>query len=272
MKKVLFMLLFIGMMLTITGCKEEETEANKEDQFIVGLECSYAPFNWTETEKTAYNYPISGTKLYADGYDVQIAKAVASSLGKVLVIKPIEWDGLIPALGSGQIDAIIAGMSPTDERKIDVDFTESYYTSTHVIVLEKTSKYVNAKKLNDFNDAVFIGQISTLYDKLIDQLQGVTHNNPLNTVPEIITAITSGRCDATIVEEPVAKGIIGQNPSLTYIKLEEKFNVEESDIIVSIAVSKGQTELVEQINGILSGITTTVREKLMEQAISRAKQ
>lgn len=272
MKKIILVLLFVLSMLVV-GCNDdiEVTPADKEDLFIVGMECAYAPFNWTESEPTAYNYPIDGTNLYADGYDVQIAKAVAASLGKVLVIKAVDWDGLISALQSGQIDAIIAGMSPTDDRKISVEFTNAYYTSTHVLVMKKDSKFVNGKSLDDFKGANVVGQIETLYDSLIDQLKEVNHQTALNDVPTIITSITSGRSDITILEEPVAKGVVKTNPSLTYIKLENGFKVDEVDVCVSIAVAKGKVELAEQISNVLSAITQDVRDNLMTKAIERAE-
>ena len=100
MKKLL-LTLAVALTACLTGCGSTSVEpAAKEDQFVVGMECAYAPFNWTESTPTAYNHPIDGTSLYCDGYDVQMAKAIASSLGKVLVVKAIEWDGLIPALSS----------------------------------------------------------------------------------------------------------------------------------------------------------------------------
>ena len=273
MKKLFVCLMLLcSFMLVACSSNVETTPAKEEDQFVVGMECAYAPFNWTESAPTAYNYPIDGTDLYADGYDVQMAKAIAASLGKVLVIKAIEWDGLIPALEAGQIDAIIAGMSPTAERKVSVDFTGAYYTSTHVLVMDKNSSYVNGKTLADFAGANVVGQKETLYDSLIDQLTGATHMTPLDDVPTIITAITSGRADITILEEPVALGVVAINPNLTYVKLTSGFNVSEEDVCVSIALKKGQDDLVNQINGILSAITPSVREKLMVGAISRAEE
>lgn len=272
MKKLLLTLAVV-FTACLGGCSSTPVEpAAPEDQFVVGMECAYAPFNWTESTPTAYNHPIEGTSLYCDGYDVQMSKAIAASLGKVLVVKAIEWDGLIPALESEQIDAIVAGMSPTDERKLSVDFTNEYYRSTHVLVMKKNSEYVNGKTLNDFAGASVVGQKETLYDSLIDQLVGATHEVPLDDVPTIITAINSGRADITILEEPVAKGVIASNTGLTYIKLESGFNVSDKDVCVSIALKKGQDALVSQINGILAGITTGVRESIMVGAIARAEE
>lgn len=107
----------------------------------VGMECAYEPYNWTDTEGTSLGaVPISGEGkdgLYANGYDVQIAQYVANMLGMKLEIYAIEWDSLLPALESGTIDAIVAGMSPTAERAQQIDFTNTYYESNLVVIIRK---------------------------------------------------------------------------------------------------------------------------------------
>ena len=107
----------------------------------IGMECAYEPYNWTDTEGTSLGaVPISSegqNGLYANGYDVQIAQYVANRLGLKLEIYAMEWDSLIPAVNSGAIDAIIAGMSPTAERAQQVDFTDTYYESNLVVIIRK---------------------------------------------------------------------------------------------------------------------------------------
>ena len=107
----------------------------------IGMECAYEPYNWTDTEGTSLGaVPISSegqSGLYANGYDVQIAQYVANRLGLKLEIYAMEWDSLIPAVNSGAIDAIVAGMSPTAERSEQLDFTDTYYESNHVVIIRK---------------------------------------------------------------------------------------------------------------------------------------
>lgn len=107
----------------------------------VGMECAYAPFNWTDMSEPSLNaVAISGEGnegTYANGYDVQIAQYVANKLGMTLEIYAIEWDALLPALNSGTVDAIIAGMSPTAEREEQIDFTDVYYSSNLVVIYKK---------------------------------------------------------------------------------------------------------------------------------------
>lgn len=107
----------------------------------IGMECAYEPYNWTDTEGTSLGaVPISSEGqqgLYANGYDVQIAQYVANRLGLKLEIYAMEWDSLIPAVNSGTIDAIVAGMSPTAERSEQLDFTDTYYESNLVVIIRK---------------------------------------------------------------------------------------------------------------------------------------
>lgn len=107
----------------------------------IGMECAYEPYNWTDTDGSSFGaVPISSEGqqgLYANGYDVQIAQYVANRLGLKLEIYALEWDSLIPAVNSGAIDAIVAGMSPTAERAQEIDFTDTYYESNLVVIIRK---------------------------------------------------------------------------------------------------------------------------------------
>ncbi len=107
----------------------------------VAMECAYEPYNWTDMGDVSFGaVPISGEGkdgLYANGYDVQIAKYVAYSLGMDLEIYAFDWNSLLPALESGTVDAIVAGMSPTAEREKEIDFTQTYYESNLVIIIQK---------------------------------------------------------------------------------------------------------------------------------------
>ena len=118
MKKVFAVILSALMLLSCASAMAEGT-------FRVGMECNYAPYNWTQAEPSEFTVPIEGGGGYADGYDVQIAKLIAEGLGKELVIVKTEWDGLPMGVMSGAFDAIIAGMSPTEERKATLDFQRS---------------------------------------------------------------------------------------------------------------------------------------------------
>ena len=149
-KKLSLLLLFIvTAVFTLTGCGSKKDE----DVFTIGLEAGYAPFNWTQLDDSNGAVKIEGSSEYAGGYDIQIAKKIADSLGKKLVVVKTEWDGLVPSLVSGKIDAIIAGMSPTEKRKETIDFTDVYYKSDLVMLVKKGGAYENAQTLKDFSGA-----------------------------------------------------------------------------------------------------------------------
>lgn len=106
----------------------------------VAMECAYAPYNWSQFTDAngAVKIANSTAGLYANGYDVQIAKYIAAELGYNLEIYEATWEALITGVNAGTFDAVIAGMSPTDERKESVDFTNCYYNSNLVIIYKKS--------------------------------------------------------------------------------------------------------------------------------------
>lgn len=271
--KKLFMLCLLAMSLVmITSCKKVRFDESK-GTIVIGLECDYAPFNWLEGEKTATNYPVDNVPgNYAEGYDVQIAKLIAEELGYTLVLKRITWDGLIEGLDAGSIDLIIAGMSPTEERKLSINFSNAYYETTHVVMTLANSRYANATTFADLSGAKVIGQKGTTYDDLAGQIVEKsgdgTHLPALNSVPLIVNALTSLTADATVLEEPVAKGLVSRNPNLTYFKLSEKFDLAESDTIVSVGIRKIDTALLEKVNAALAKISKEQRDALMLAAIN----
>ena len=211
MKKVLAVILAALMLVSCTAALAEGT-------FRVGMECNYAPYNWTQAEESEYTVPIEGGGGYADGYDVQIAKRIAEGLGKELVIVKTEWDGLPMGVMSGAFDAIIAGMSPTEERKATLDFSDPYRTNKLVVVVKKDSPFASATTLDELSGAVITGQLNTFHYTVIDQIPGVNKAMAMETFPAMIVAVQSGAVDGYVAEEDGAQADTTANPDLTYIK------------------------------------------------------
>ena len=271
MKKVLSLILTLVLTLSLglvlAAC------GKKKDALVVGMECDYAPFNWTENAKSDTNVPISNVKgAYAEGYDVQMSKKIAAALGKDLEIKALAWDALIPSLKNGEIDMIVAGMSPTEERKESISFTEGYYTSTHVMLMKKTSSYMTATKLEDFAGAKVAGQLGTIYADLVPQAvaKGAIAGTDLDTVPALVNQIKNDVLDATIVERPVAQGLCAADSSLGFVEFEagKGFEVAIEDVMVSIGVRK-DCDFIDKINDALSKISTTERDQMMLTAVEK---
>jgi putative lysine transport system substrate-binding protein len=272
------LILTIVLALTFTACSDKQQEVNEEptqneedskEEFKVGLECNYAPFNWTQSEKTDESVEIDGGG-YADGYDVQIAKKIAEGLNRKLVIVKTEWDGLTPAVTSGKIDAIIAGMSPTAERALTIDFTDAYYESDLVVVVKKDSEFANATSLSDFENAKITGQLNTFHYTVIDQIPNVQIQTAMDSFPAMIVALTSGKIDGYISERPGAVSAVESNPDLAFVAFDEGNGFEASPEDISVAVGlKKDSELVEQINEILKGISKEERQEMMDTAVAR---
>ena len=263
MKKIVTL---ISIDLLLVGCSSAPT-ASKEETFTVGMECNYAPFNWTTLQQNDTAVKISDVD-YCDGYDVVISAKLAEALGKKLVIKKIAWEGLEPALSSKEIDAIIAGMTKTPERSQNADFTAPYYESEMVMIVRKDSDLAKATSIQDFSGKKVLGQINTLYDDVIDQIKDVNHAVPLATYPLMIVSLQSQEVDALTAELPVATGVVNANPDLAIVKFEEGKGFE-ADTTVSIAVAKGNTELYNKLEEALKTIDKDTRNQLMLDATSR---
>ena len=249
------------------GCGLNNIESTKE-KFRVGMECSYSPFNWIQPDNANGAVRISGG-WYACGYDVYMAKKIAQALNKELEIVKVDWDGLLPALTSGKIDAIIAGMSATEERKQTIDFTDSYYNSNIVVVTKKDSLYANARKLSDLSGAKITGQLSTVHYDFIDQIPNVDKQTAMEDFSSMISAVKAGKIDGYISEKPAAMIAVYTNPSLTYLDFEQGsgFDFSQDDVAISIGLKKGN-KLKEEINKVLKNISLESREELMRQAVA----
>lgn len=287
MKKVLNLLLAlvltVSMVIALAACGKKDTR----ETLTVGMECNYAPFNWTENKKSKTNYPIDGTKKYAEGYDVQMSKKIADKLDKKLVIKQLDWDALIPSIQNGIIDLIIAGMSPLEERKLDIDFTNPYYTSEHVMLVKASSAFASKTDIADFAGAKIAGQIGTTYVDIAHAVEGATTDQSWDkpTVPELVTLIQNGIIDGTVVELPVAQGLVAADSSLAMVRFESgkgfkwinetdednvttKREINDMDRIVSIGLKKNRTELANAINEFLSTLTEQERTDMMAAAVT----
>ena len=244
--------------------------AMAEGTFRVGMECNYAPYNWTQADPGEYAVEIEGGGGYADGYDVQIAKKIAEGLGKELVIVKTEWDGLPMGVMTGAFDAIIAGMSPTAERKVTLDFTDAYYNSQLVVVVRKDGAYAGATSLADLSGASITGQLNTFHYTVIDQIPGVNKAMAMETFPAMVVALRSGAIDGYVAEEPGAVADTTANPDLTYVKFADGqgFTASAEDTSIAVGLAKG-SDLLAPINEILAGISDEERLQIMVDTTAR---
>lgn len=274
-KWLLFMLTAMTAILLAAcgaGDKSEDKasgDAAKEEaggEFRIGMEAGYPPFNWTQQDDSNGAVKIADNAEYAGGYDVQMAKKIAEGLGKELVIVKMEWDGLVPALQSKKIDAIVAGMSPTEERKQTIDFTENYYTSDFVMVIKKGSKYEDAKSIQDFSGAKVTSQLNTSNYNVIDQIKGVEKQTAMENFSAMRVALEAGKIDGYVAERPEGISAAAANDKFTFVSFEEGFDTDISNTSIAVGLRKGDASL-DKINEILKGISEDDRQKIMEEAI-----
>ena len=262
-------LLFLAVLtaaLTLVGCGSSNSNSSDENVFRVGMEAGYPPFNWTQNDDSNGAVKIEGSSEYAGGYDVEIAKKIAESLGKELVIVKTEWDGLVPALTSGKIDAIIAGMSPTEERKQTIDFTDVYYKSDLVMLVKKGGAYENAETLKDFSGAKITAQLNTFHYSVIDQIPNVNKQTAMDNFPAMRVALESGVIDGYVTERPEALSAQMANENFKMVEFKEGFTTSEEDTAIAVGVKK-DSELKDKMNEILKGISDIERLEIMDTAI-----
>ena len=245
---------------------EQTDEQTTEEEFRVGLECGYPPFNWTQIDDSNGGIKIDGGQEYAGGYDVEIAKRIAEGLGRKLVIVKTEWDGLVPALTSGKIDAIIAGMSPTAERKETIDFSDIYYKSDLVMVVQKGGGYEEADSIQDFNGAKITAQLNTFHYSVIDQIENVDKQPAMDNFPAMRVALESGMIDGYVSERPEGVSAEAANENFKMVEFTDGFATSDDDTAIAVGIAKG-SELTEKINEILAGISEEERTEIMDNAI-----
>lgn len=253
-------------LLLLSACGSKADTDGSKETFTVGMECNYAPFNWQTKDETKTSVSIGGAG-YCDGYDVKVARQIAKDLNRDIVIKKIAWDGLQPALDSGEIDAIIAGMTKDESRENGIDFTSPYYESEMVMIVRDNDDSAKFHDIQQFKDKKVIGQKNTNYDAIIDQIQGVEHVTPKATYPEMIYALQNKEVDGITAELPVAEGVIEANPDLAIVKFDEGKGFD-IDTTVSIGLKEGSRDsaFYKEIEQSLSGITSETRDQWMREA------
>ena len=265
------------MTLGLTACSGgDESSAAKsglEDGVLtVAMECAYAPYNWTQADDSNGAVPIKDSNNYANGYDVIIAKKLAEELGVELEIVKSDWDSLVPAVQSGTVDCVIAGQSITSDRMQQVDFTEPYFYATIVTLTKSESEYASAASVADLSGATVTSQMNTIwYNNCLPQIPDANILPAQADAPAMLVALNSGSCDIVVTDKPTGLAACVAYPSFTMLDFtgtEGEFEVSEEDINIGISLKKGNTELKEKLDSVLSTMTEEDFTALMDQAIS----
>ena len=292
-KSIPALLLSAAMMLSLDGCgaassaapsEAASTEATSgeaaadaipgvEDGVLtVGMECAYAPYNWTQADDSNGAVPIvNNPGSYANGYDVMVAKKICETYGWELEIMAIEWDGLTPALNAGTIDAVIAGQSMTEARLAEVDMAGPYFYASIVCVTKADSAQAAATGISNLTGTCTAQTGTIWYDSCLPQIPGADIQTQAETAPAMIMAVESGTVDFICTDMPTAMGACATYPDLTILDFsgsEDDFQVDEGEINIGISVAKGNTALKDAMDGVLSGMTADDFNAVMDEAIS----
>ena len=236
----------------------------------VGMNCSAAPFGWTQDDDSNGAWPIDGTNQYVCGYDVQIARLICDTYGWDLKIIKTDWDGLIPGVVSGKLDCCISTLGVTEERLQSVDFSDYYWNNGCIMVVRKDSPYVNATSLEDFDGAKITTQIATIWEPLVQQIPNVQAEPCLSGLPELFVAVSSGKVDGIITGLSEAQSACLSNPDLTWVTFEDGkgFDVELSALCAGIPIAKGNTELKDKINAVIATLDHDTQMEMMTTALN----
>ena len=260
--------------------------AAPSNALVIGMECAYQPFNWTQNYSNEFTLPIDGTSEFADGYDIAVAKYLSNDLNRPVVIKRTDWKDLIPSLQSGSINMILAGMSSTAERRETIDFTDPYLESDLAFLIRTENLPAGNSKenpasyqdlLNLFNGQSLICQSGVVGEDIIDayfaSAEGVTirHSEALPTYPLAALDVQRGLAFAMPAELPVIEAMANLD-GLSVLYCDYSF-LEPGDLEglkVNIGIKKGNDELRNDLNASLARLSQAQRSQMMGAASQRS--
>ena len=278
MKKIISLILALTMVLALTACGSSAEESKpaaitgvEDGVLTVGMECAYAPYNWTQMDDSNGAVPIaSNPGSYANGYDVMIAKKICEANGWELEIVAIGWDGLVPALNAGQLDAVIAGQSMTEDRMKEVDMAGPYFYASIVCVTQKDNPLASATGISQLTGDCTAQTGTIWYDSCLPQIPSAVMMPASETAPAMIMAVTSGTVDYICTDMPTAMGACATYDNLVILDFsgtDDDFDVDEGEINIGISVVKGNDVLLNAMNDVLSTMTVDDFNNIMNEAI-----
>ena len=167
---------------------------------------------------------------------------------------------------------IIAGMMDTAERRESINFSEPYRETTYGIMVLADSPYLNATSIQDFSGAAVLGQQGTALDDVIDQIEGVDHLSPVGSVPDMISRLQQGSCDAIVINEENAQGYLASNPNFRLVTFTDGNGFTLPAKGSCVGLRKNDTELLDQVNGILATLDKDTRAEMWQTGVDNQPQ
>lgn len=231
MKKISKVLVSVCVMavalVAMAGCGSKSGSA---DVIKFGTNAEFPPFEFISAKGVIGEY---------DGIDIAIAQKIGEELGKEATIENMEFDSLLVALQNGQIDAVIAGMTVTDERKEAVNFSTPYYTATQVMIVKEDSDIAKATDMEGKTIAVVQGYTG----ETCVQEMGYDYE-AFKKGTECIMELVNGKCDVVVIDSATAQKYVSDNTGIKIVEDSSAFESEE----YAIAIQKGNDELLEKVN------------------------
>ena len=236
LSRVVSVLLLVAMSaMLVVGCGSKKSGMTVEEgKLIMGTNAAFPPYEYYE------GYTIVGI-------DAEIAQAIADELGLELVIEDMEFDGIIGAVTAGKVDMGLAGMTVTEDRLENVNFSDTYAHASQVVIVTNDSEIATVDDLANKTVGVQLGTTGDIY---AEDIEGVTLER-YNKGFEAVQSLLTGKIDAVIIDEQPAKAFVSQNEGIKI--LEEKFTDED----YAAAIAKDNTELVEAVNKALASLKSS---------------
>lgn len=222
--------------------KEEVKEENKvlnkikdSGKLVVGTSADYPPYEF---------HKMDGGKDTIVGFDMEIAKEIASDLGVELKIVDIEFNGLLAALGAGKVDMIVAGMSPNKERKESVDFSDIYYKAEHSVVMRK-DEAGSIKTTDDLAGKVIGVQLGSIQEGVAEtNITNAKEIKKVSKIPDLVLMLKNNKIDAIVMEVPVAEAYTNDIEDIDMTEL----TLQDEEGGSAVATKKNNQEFVNKIN------------------------
>ena len=232
MKKVISVVLACACVFSFAACgsksdssKSDSAKSDKKEKLVMATNAEFPPFEYYDGDEVV-------------GIDAEFAAAIADKLGMDLKIEDMAFDSIIPAVQSGKADIGAAGMTVTEDRATQVDFSDSYYTGVQVIIVTDDSDITEPDDLKGKKIGVQLGTTGDIYAGDIKDATVERYNKGF----EAVQALTQDKIDAVVIDGEPAKVFVKENEGLKM--LDEAFTEED----YAIAVAKGNDELLDKIN------------------------
>ncbi len=229
--KILAVVLAVLMLVMAAGCSSVQSveKIKKAGKLVILTEATFAPFEY-----------IAGGK--PSGVDIDIAAEIAKDLGVELEVKDMNFKGIVDSVKKGKGDLGIAGMTVTEERLLELDFSKEYYKSSQVVIVKKGSDVT----LDNLKDKVIGVQEGTTGDfYATDDIKGDPNTADVKRYNNAVIAsqdLANGKVDAVIIDQLPAQNIVKSNADLEIL---DGVLTEES---YAIAVQKNNPTLLEAVN------------------------